>query len=333
MSDLRCGYPTSRLRRLRRYRLLADTVRETDLRAEHMMLPLFVVEGRGIRRPIPSLDGVDHLSVDRLHEAVLPALEVGINRFLIFGLPDAKDPRGTWASHEEGPVQRAVAYLTKQYGSSIFVATDVCLCQYTDHGHCGLLRDDGQVDNAASLRRLAETALSHARAGAHMVAPSAMMDGQVEAIRNALDQSGFHDVSIMGYSAKFHSAFYGPFREAAHSAPGHGDRSTYQIDPANGREALREALQDEAEGADILMVKPSLLYMDVITNLRKETLLPLAAYVVSGEYMMLHHAARFGPGNLIDPRPMIEAHLSLRRAGANLIISYGALDVVRWLRP
>ncbi|PIE54070.1 MAG: porphobilinogen synthase [Dethiosulfovibrio peptidovorans] len=330
MSELRCTYPTSRLRRLREHRLLAESIRETDLRPEHMMLPLFVVEGQGIRRPISSLDGVDHLSVDRLDEVVAPAIEAGIHRFLLFGLPDAKDPWGSSASDDEGPVQRAVAHLAKRYGTSILIATDVCLCQYTDHGHCGLLRDDGSIDNDSSLRRLEETAISHARAGAHMVAPSAMMDGQVGAIRQALDQTRFSNVAIMGYSAKFHSAFYGPFREAAHSAPGHGDRSSYQMTPSNGREALREAFQDEAEGADILMVKPSLLYMDVIARLRGDTLLPIAAYMVSGEYMMLCHAARAGA--LDSHRSMTEAHLALRRAGADLIITYGAVDVARWLR-
>jgi porphobilinogen synthase len=329
LKEIRCGYPHNRLRRLRGNGALADSVRETILRPEHMMLPLFVVEGKGVKTPISSLHGVDHISVDRLCEVVEPAMEAGIKRFLLFGVPEEKDPRGTSASDGEAPVQRAVSDMKKRYGDSILVATDVCLCQYTDHGHCGILREDGSVDNDATLRRLAETAVSHARSGAHMVAPSAMMDGQVGAIRNALDETGFTETSIMGYSAKFHSAFYGTFREAAHSAPGKGDRSSYQMDPANGREAIREALQDEEEGADILMVKPSLLYMDVISEIRKNSLLPMAAYMVSGEYMMLRHAADAGALDL--KKSMLEAHMALRRSGADIVITYGAVEVARWL--
>lgn len=329
MSDMRCGFPENRLRRLRGNRVLADSIRETILRVENLMMPLFVVEGEGIRKPLVSLDGVDHLSVDRLDEVVAPAVDLGIKSFLLFGLPDDKDHRGTSGSSDNGPVQRALNYLSNRYGSRILLATDVCMCQYTDHGHCGILRDNGSVDNDGTLKRLGEIAVSHGRAGAHMVAPSAMMDGQVGAIRSALDHSGLEDISIMGYSAKFHSAMYGPFREAAQSAPGKGDRSTYQMDSANGREAIREALQDEQEGADLLMVKPSLLYMDILASLRRETLLPLAAYMVSGEYMMLRHGAKAGA--IDGERSMMEAHLALRRAGADVIITYGAREIAQWL--
>ncbi|SMG39078.1 porphobilinogen synthase [Dethiosulfovibrio salsuginis] len=329
MNDMRCGFPANRLRRLRGNPVLADSVRETILTVQNLMMPLFIVEGKGIREPLASLDGVDHLSVDRLEEVVDPALELGVRSFLLFGLPGKKDGRGSSGSDQDGPVQRALRHMSSGYGNQVLLASDVCMCQYTDHGHCGILKEDGSVDNDSTLKRLGEIAVSHGRAGAHMVAPSAMMDGQVGAIRSALDRSGFEGVSVMGYSAKFHSAMYGPFREAANSAPGKGDRSTYQMDPANGREAIREALQDEQEGADLLMVKPSLLYLDVLANLRRETLLPLAAYMVSGEYMMLRHGARAGA--IDGKRSMMEAHLALKRAGADIIITYGAREIARWL--
>lgn len=325
-----CNFPNSRLRRLRSHPVLADSIRENAVTSDDLMLPIFVVAGEGIRVPISSLEDVDHISVDRVDELVSEAIEAGVRQFILFGLPSYKDGRATSASDMAEPVQRAVSLLLEKHGNSILIATDVCMCQYTDHGHCGILLENGVVDNDTTLRRLGEIAVSHARAGAHMVAPSAMMDGQVGAIREALDLAGFKDVSIMGYSAKFHSAFYGPFREAAHSAPSTGNRATYQMDPANGKEALREAFQDEQEGADILMVKPSLLYMDIIARLRDRTLLPIAAYMVSGEYMMLCHAAKAGA--LDGEKSMMEAHMALKRAGVNIIISYASIKVARWLK-
>ncbi|NLA91497.1 MAG: porphobilinogen synthase [Synergistaceae bacterium] len=319
----------ARMRRLRQHPILAETVREASLEPRQMILPFFAVPGPGVRRPIQSLHGVDHISPDRIHEAVDEALEAGIKSFLLFGLPTHKDALGTSAKEDDQPVQQALRTLRERYGSEIHLTTDVCLCEYTDHGHCGFLTDDGAVENDSTIEELGRIALSHARAGADMVAPSAMMDGQVAAIRSALDEGGFSSLPIMSYSSKFASAFYGPFRDAAGSAPSFGDRRSYQMSPFNAREALRESLDDEEEGADILMVKPSLLYMDVLARLREATLLPLACYLVSGEYMMLRHAAN--AGSLDWPRGLMEAHLALRRAGADIIITYGAVEVARML--
>ena len=320
-------FPTMRLRRLRSHDRLRAMVAEVSLERRHLVLPLFAVPGRGVEEPIASLDGVSHLSVDRLLPFVEGALKKGIGAFILFGLPASKDPRGDSARDPKGPVQSALRELSKNFPEA-FLITDVCLCQYTDHGHCGLI-DGDVIDNDRTLEQLAAVALSHAEAGAHMVAPSDMMDGRVGAIRRALDGGGLSHISIMSYAAKMASAFYGPFRDAAGSAPGFGDRRTYQMAPTNGREALREALADEEEGADILMVKPALTCLDIVARLRERTLLPLATYLVSGERMMLRASAAAG---LLDlRRSVLEAHLACRRAGADLILTYDALDLADWL--
>ncbi|MBL3593648.1 MAG: porphobilinogen synthase [Synergistaceae bacterium] len=321
-------FPQMRLRRLRGHERLRTMIAETSLEKRHLILPLFVVPGENVATPIPSLEGVSHFSVDCLLPFVEKALGKGIGAFILFGLPETKDPCGDSAKNSQGPVQRALRKLTKTFPEA-FLLTDVCLCQYTDHGHCGLITDDGIIDNDNSLKQLAAVALSHAEAGAHMVAPSDMMDGRVQAIRETLDAGGFSSVSIMSYAAKMASAFYGPFRDAADSAPGFGDRHTYQMAPTNGREALREALADEEEGADILMVKPALTCLDILSRLREKTLLPLATYLVSGERMMLRSSA--AAGHLDLRRGLLEAHLACRRAGADLIITYDALDLAEWI--
>lgn len=321
-------FPQMRLRRLRSHDRLRAMVAETGLEKRHLILPLFTVPGRGIERPVPSLQGVSHLSVDRLLPFVEGALQKGIGAFILFGLPERKDPRGDAAAAPGGPVQQALRALAEHFPEAVLM-TDVCLCSYTDHGHCGLITGDGIIDNDNSLKQLAAVALSHAEAGAHMVAPSDMMDGRVQAIRETLDAGGFGSVSIMSYAAKMASAFYGPFRDAADSAPGFGNRHTYQMAPTNGREALREALADEEEGADILMVKPALTCLDILARLREKTLLPLATYLVSGERMMLR--ASVTAGHLDLRRGLLEAHLACRRAGADLIITYDALDLADWI--
>jgi porphobilinogen synthase len=317
------------MRRLRENRVLAESVRETSLEPRQMILPFFVVPGTGKRTPIHGLYGVDHWSADRLCEGVDDALEAGVRSFILFGLPTEKDANGSTAWRDDQPVQQALRFLKERFGSEIHLITDVCMCEYTDHGHCGFLTDDGQVENDTSAAALGRIALSHARAGADTVAPSAMMDGQVAAIRKALDDGGFQSTPIMSYSSKFSSAFYGPFREAAGSAPSFGDRRGYQAPSANWREAIRESILDEEEGADILMVKPSLLYLDILARLRETTMLPLSCYLVSGEYMMLRHA--MAAGALDEERGLLEAHFALRRAGADLIITYAAVQVSRLL--
>jgi porphobilinogen synthase len=304
-------------------------VRETSLEPRQMMLPLFVVPGENVRRPIPSLWGVDHQSPDRLAETVDPALEAGVRSFLLFGLPTCKDSQGTSSWSHDQPVQQALRLLKERYGRDVHLTTDVCMCEYTDHGHCGLLTGDGRVENDATVEALGRIALSHAQAGADMVAPSAMMDGQVAGIRRALDDGGFSRLPVMSYSTKFASAFYGPFRDAAGSAPSFGDRRSYQEPSTNSREALRESLLDEGEGADVLMVKPGLVYLDVLARLREATALPIASYLVSGEFMMLRHA--IAAGALDERRGMLEAHFALRRAGADILVTYGAVDVARML--
>ena len=292
------------------------------------MLPLFVEAGIDGRKPIEAMPGVDRLSIDALVEDAGAARAAGVPAVILFGIPDAKDPEGTGAYDDEGIVQLAVRAL-KAAHPDLVVMTDVCLCEYTDHGHCGLLRDDGTVENDSSVDLLARTAVSHARAGADIVAPSDMMDGRVGAIRAELDTEGFADTAILAYSAKFASAFYGPFREAADSTPAFGDRRAYQMDPANGEEAIREALLDIEEGADAIMVKPALPYLDVLARLKERTLLPLAAYHVSGEYSMLKAAAAAG---MLDERAAaLESLLSIRRAGADIVITYFAKDAASWL--
>ena len=323
-------FPELRMRRLRRNRILAESVKETSLEARQMIMPLFVIPGTGKEIPVKSMYEVFHRTPDMLPEAVDSAMKEGIRSFLLFGIPSYKDGSGTSADDMDEPVQKGLKLLKDKYGKDIFLVTDVCMCEYTDHGHCGILDGCGDVDNDATLPRLADIAVSHASAGADMVAPSAMMDGQVRAIRAGLDREGFSNVPIMSYSTKFKSAFYGPFRNAAGSSPSFGDRSTYQMASTNAREALRESLMDEEEGADILMVKPGLLYMDIIARLREKTMLPLATYLVSGEYMMLRSA--IAAGTLDEKSGLLESHLALRRAGADMIITYAAADVARLIR-
>ena len=323
-----------RPRRLRRTESIRRMVRETTLRPEQLVLPLFVRPGRDEVRPIASMPGVEQRSVDRAVQLARQAWEAGVRSVILFGIPDHKDAEGSGAWDPDGPVARAVAEI-KAALPEMVVATDVCLCEYTDHGHCGLLRprSDGALDvaNDPTLELLAREALCHARAGADVVAPSDMMDGRVGAIREALDAEGFGEVAVLSYAVKYASAFYGPFREAAESAPrtGPSHRRSYQMDPANAREALREAALDEAEGADLLMVKPALPYLDVLRSLRERTALPLAAYQVSGEYAMLQAAAAAG---MLELRAAaLEALLSIRRAGADLILTYFAVEAARWL--
>jgi porphobilinogen synthase len=322
-------FPATRLRRLRRTGLLRGLVRETELSTDHLILPMFVVAGGERRTPIPSLPGVDHLSIDGAFEEAGIAAELGIPGVLLFGLPADKDEHGSGAWDDEGVVQLATRAI-KAAHPDLLVITDLCLCEYTSHGHCGVLRADGVVDNDATLDLLARTALSQAEAGADAVAPSDMMDGRVGALRAALDEHGLAETAIIAYSAKFASAFYGPFREAAGSTPQQGDRRGYQMDPANAREALREVALDVAEGADVVMVKPALPYLDVIRRVRESTEAPVAAYNVSGEYAMVKAAAAQG---LIDERAaVLEALTGIRRAGADIVITYHAKDVARWLR-
>jgi porphobilinogen synthase len=321
------SFPRTRLRRLRRSETLRRLARETRLSRDDLVLPLFVVEGRGVREPVASLPGVHRHSADRLVEECKVVFDAGVPAVLLFGVPARKDSLGSGADDPDGVVQRAVAALRRGV-PELVVITDVCLCEYTDHGHCGIV-EGGEVRNDPSVERIAATALSHARAGAHVVAPSDMMDGRVGAIRSALDRGGFAEVAILAYAAKFASAYYGPFREAAGSTPAFGDRRGYQMDPANRREALREMRLDLEEGADALMVKPALPYLDVLADARRAFDVPLAAYHVSGEYAMIRAAAE--RGWLEGERALDEALLAIKRAGADWILSYGALEVARRL--
>ncbi len=316
------------MRRLRASPALRGLVRETDLRAGQLVLPLFVAETGPPREPIAGMAGVERLSILEAVEEARAAAGLGIGAVLLFGIPAEKDAEGSSAWDEEGVVQLCVRAL-KHALPELLVITDVCLCEYTEHGHCGVLGADGAVENDASLELLARTAVSHARAGADIVAPSDMMDGRVGAIRTELDAEGFVDTPILAYSAKFASAFYGPFREAAGSAPAFGDRRAYQLDPANGREAVREALLDVEEGADMVMVKPALAYGDLIREVRRTSGIPLAAYNVSGEYAMVKAAA--AAGHLDERTAVLEILTSLSRAGADVIITYHAKDAARWL--
>src|SRR5215218_1996954 len=320
-------FPATRLRRLRKTGVLRDMVRETELSAARFVHPMFVQLGEG-RTPIESMPGVARLSISHVVEEAGEAHRLGIPAVLLFGIPAEKDELGSGAYDEEGVVQLAVRAL-KEAHPELVVITDVCLCEYTSHGHCGVVLGDGNVDNDATLDLLARTAVSHAGAGADAVAPSDMMDGRVGALRGRLDGEGFEDLPIVAYSAKFASSFYGPFREAAESAPAFGDRRSYQMDPANVEEAVREALLDADEGADVVMVKPALPYLDVIRRVKDATQLPVAAYNVSGEYAMLKAAAAAG---LLDERPaVLETLTGIRRAGADIVITYHAKDVARWL--
>jgi porphobilinogen synthase len=320
---------TTRLRRLRRTPALRSLVQETRLHPSMLVAPLFVRPGRAVREPIGSMPGVARLSPDMAANEAARLAELGVGGVILFGLPDVKDPLGLEASADSGVVQDAFRRIRSLELPLVTIA-DTCLCEYTDHGHCGPLAPDGSVDNDAALGRLAETAVSQARAGAEIVAPSAMMDGQVAAIRAALDQAGFSETAIMAYAAKHASAFYGPFREAADSAPAFGDRRSYQMDPANGREALREMDLDVAEGADLLLIKPALPALDLIAAARARFDLPIAAYQVSGEFAMLMAAAE--RGWLDGRRAMTEAVSAIVRAGAGIVITYAAADLATWLQ-
>ena len=319
---------TRRLRRLRRTPVLRALVRETRLSPDMFMLPLFVCEGEGVRREVPSMPGVFNLSVDEAVKEVEAAKGDGVNSVILFGIPDRKDSQGSLAYDPEAPVQSAIRAIKRAVPDTL-VATDVCLCEYTDHGHCGIVIDQ-DIANDPTVDQLVRAALSHATAGADMVAPSDMMDGRVGAIRQALDERGFTNTAIMAYAAKYCSAFYGPFRDAAGSTPPFGDRRSHQMDPANAAEALREVELDIAEGADIVMVKPAITYLDVIARVKDTFDFPTAAYHVSGEYAMLKAAAR--NGWIDEPRAMLETLTAIRRAGADIIITYYARDAARAIR-
>ncbi len=317
------GFPIDRPRRLRSSETLRRMVRETRLSRDDLVLPLFAVEGSGVCEAVTSMPGVFRFSVDQLVEETKRVFDVGVPAVILFGIPADKDAEGSGADAADGIVQRAVSAIKSQL-PELCVMTDVCLCEYTDHGHCGIV-EDGSVRNDPSVARLAATALSHARAGADVVAPSDMMDGRVAAIRKILDDHDFEELPVLSYAAKYASAFYGPFRDAAESTPQFGDRRAYQMDPPNRREALREMRLDLEEGADALMVKPALAYLDILADARREFDVPLAAYHVSGEYSMIHAAAERG---WIDgERAMEEALVSIKRAGADLILTYAAADL------
>ncbi|MFN8201094.1 MAG: porphobilinogen synthase [Solirubrobacteraceae bacterium] len=318
------AFPQTRLRRLRRTSVLRDLVRETEVRPRQLILPIFVEAGLDAPRPIGAMPGVSRHSIESAVAEAGEAAALGLGGVILFGIPAAKDEQGSEAWDDEGAVQLAVRAI-KAAHRGVTVVTDVCLCEYTSHGHCGLLREDGSVDNDRSLDLLARTAVSHARAGADLVAPSDMMDGRVAAIRAELDGEGFADIAIMAYSAKHASAFYSPFRDAADATPAFGDRRGYQMDPANGDEALREALLDVDEGADVIMVKPAISALDLIWRVKQETRVPVAAYQVSGEYAMIKTST-------MDDRALaLETLTAIRRAGADIVITYFAKDAARWL--
>ena len=317
-----------RTRRLRMNEAIRDLVREQHVRIDELIYPMFVIEGENICSPVDSMPGICQYSTDRMWEELERVREAGIPGILIFGIPDHKDEVGSGAYDENGIIQKAVRLIKKKYPDLLVIA-DVCLCEYTSHGHCGRVKD-GVILYDETLPLLAKTAVSYARAGADIIAPSDMMDLRVAAIRDALDENGFSQIPIMAYSAKFASAYYGPFRDAAHSAPGFGDRKTYQMDPANGREALREVEEDILEGADMIIAKPALAYMDIIKEISQNYNIPIAAYNVSGEYSMVKAAAANG---WIDEKKIVMENLTgLKRAGAKMIITYHALDAAKWIR-
>ncbi|WP_141504142.1 porphobilinogen synthase [Paenibacillus luteus] len=327
-------FPTVRHRRLRRTSALRSLVRETVLGVNDFIYPIFVTHGHNIKEEIPSMPGVYHLSLDLLEEEIREVVAAGIQSVLLFGLPEHKDALGTSAYAADGIVQQSIRAV-KEWAPELVVIADTCLCQFTDHGHCGIVHvheESGiaEVDNDSSLDLLVQTAVSQAEAGADIIAPSNMMDGFVMAIRQGLDDAGFSDIAILSYSVKFSSAYYGPFRDAAHSAPQFGDRKTYQMDPANVREALREAESDIAEGADMLMVKPAMAYLDILRLLKDKYNLPVAAYNVSAEYSMVKAAAANGWIN--EREIVLETLTGMKRAGADLIITYHAKDAARWLK-
>ncbi|MBI2807103.1 MAG: porphobilinogen synthase [Planctomycetes bacterium] len=329
-------FPQTRLRRLRQHPVLRDLVRETTLSVHDFILPIFVRPGKRIKKEIASMPGNHQLSVDRLIDELVPAVDLGIRAFLLFGIPASKDAEGSSAWQDDGIVQQALRVLRPVFKDVLFI-TDECFCEYTDHGHCGILhrtkgkgKDKVDVDNDATLPNLAKQCVSHVQAGADIVAPSGMMDGMVAAIRKGLDEAGFSSTPILSYAAKYASGFYGPFRDAAESPPQFGDRSSYQMDPANSDEALREVALDLEEGADIVMVKPALSYLDIIRRVKDRFGVPVAAYNVSGEFAMVKAAAQRG---WIDERRVtLEILTSIKRAGADMILTYHALDAARWLR-
>jgi porphobilinogen synthase len=323
------SFPTHRPRRLRRSEALRSLVRETRLTTANLIYPMFVCPGTKVRREVSSMPGVYQQSVDQIVEEAREVESLGIPGTILFGLPETKDPRGASSLDAQGVVQQAIEAIRKAK-LKLLVITDVCLCEYTDHGHCGIV-EDGEVLNDATLEILAQQALSHARAGADIIAPSDMMDGRVAAIRKMLDANKFENIAILSYAAKYCSGFYGPFREAAQSAPQFGDRRSYQMDPANTREALKEVKLDLEEGADMVMVKPALAYLDVISRVRDQFDVPVAAYNVSGEYSMVKAAAQ--NGWLDEKRVVLEILTGIQRAGADILLTYHAKDVARWLKP
>ncbi|UGB29703.1 porphobilinogen synthase [Metabacillus sp. B2-18] len=318
----------TRHRRLRNSNNLRAMVRETHLRPEDFIYPIFVVEGDNKKNEVPSMPGVYHLSLDLLNQEIEEVISLGVKSVILFGVPDEKDDVGTQAYHDNGIVQRATRQVKESFPELVVVA-DTCLCQYTDHGHCGIV-ENGQVLNDPTLDLLARTAISQAKAGADIIAPSNMMDGFVAAIRHGLDEAGFEHIPVMSYAVKYASAFYGPFRDAAHSTPQFGDRKTYQMDPANRDEALREAQSDLEEGADFLIVKPALSYLDIIRDVKNQFNVPIVAYNVSGEYSMIKAAAQNG---WVDEKALVmEMLVGMKRAGVDLIITYFAKDAARWIR-
>jgi porphobilinogen synthase len=323
------AFPATRLRRLRATTGIRDLVRETELAARHLVYPMFVVHGSDSRTPIPTMPGIDHLSIRHAIQEAGEAAALGIPAVLLFGLPASKDEEGSGAWDDEGVIQLATRAIKAEH-PDLLVITDLCLCEYTSHGHCGVLRSDGVVDNDATLELLARTAVSQAAAGADAVAPSDMMDGRVGALREALDEGGFAELPIVSYAAKYASAYYGPFREAAGSTPQFGDRKAYQMDSRNAEEALREVELDIEEGADIVMVKPAGPYLDIIRRVKDTFGLPTAAYQVSGEYSLIKAAAE--RGWLDERRIVLESLTGIRRAGADIILTYFAPDVARWLQ-
>ena len=316
-----------RMRRLRQTAALRDMVRENHVRVDELIYPVFVIEGENVCNPVESMPGINQYSIDRLQEELDRIRDAGIKAILIFGIPAHKDEVGSGAYDEQGIVPRAIRFIKERMPELVVIA-DVCLCEYTSHGHCGLIREQ-EILNDETLPLLAKASVCYAAAGADIIAPSDMMDGRVAAIRRALDEKGYLNTPIMSYSAKFASSYYGPFRDAAHSAPGFGDRKTYQMDPANGREAMREIAQDIAEGADLIIAKPALAYMDIIKEASQNYNIPIVAYNVSGEYAMVKAAAKEG---WIDEKKIVmENMVGLKRAGAKMIITYHALDVAKWI--
>jgi porphobilinogen synthase len=327
------GFPTVRPRRLRHHPLIRDLVRETTLQVADLILPLFIRPGRGIKKEIVSMPGNYQLSIDRLVDEVGLAVDLGLKAFILFGIPSHKDATGSSALDEQGTVQQGLRALRETFKDKVLLIADECFCEYTDHGHCGVMREMGgrlDLDNDATLPLLAKQSTSHARAGADIVAPSGMLDGMVGAIRKDLDANGFDWLPIMSYSAKYASGFYGPFRDAAESPPQFGDRSSYQMDPANSDEALREVALDLKEGADIVMVKPAMAYMDIIRRVKDRFGVPVAAYNVSGEFAMVKAAGQ--KGWIDERRVALEILTGIKRAGADMILTYFALDVAKWLK-